>query len=581
MISRLCLLLLFSSLHLNAAIVKNDALQAKDDAIQALNQLNPATLFKEYTSAPPESRLQPHEYSSQSVIDDKERPLYAEGLHRASEDKTATMVLDAKKTRPCIKPNPKSVEIEYAERLIDNAEAALNPACHKEPVPCQDTIEKKTCEESSGRVEKTCEDTSLNIHLHETHAGPVTRLMFLDETHREGSINLTQCNANEQLDNIWKCGPKSLFTLHPRCEHLEVRATIGNKKNSGPVTVIKQPTCENPIATLGFAGKKGLILQVELTEFWSDEDTATTKDCSKEALDRTLDACALESVTACVSPNATRVINGVPITRPCWGHAMHYQCSTQSSSTCKPLMDEGCSHVVSLCTAYTDNHCDHLVQTFECSTRTCFPDKTVCPAEVACADGQCDDTTPEVSDDINEGLSRLGALGGTAEDVATNQVDLGQARIFQGVSQKCEKYIWGMRDCCTDKGFLKGVLNCPKELQALQRAKVDGRVVFVGDYKDGLFERQYVFCVFPTKLAGIIQIQGRGAQLHIPFGEAKSPYCRGITPEELEKIDFKQLDISALVEEFTGRKQIPSFDNVDNINTNHVERLVDEGRAHD
>jgi conjugal transfer mating pair stabilization protein TraN len=58
---------------------------------------------------------------------------------------------------------------------------------------------------------------------------------------------------------------------------------------------------------------------------------------------------------------------------------------------------------------------------------------------------------------INEGVSRLGKLSGTAEEVKNNQVTSQSPNIFRGQYQECEKYMFGVRDCCTDDGWLDGM----------------------------------------------------------------------------------------------------------------------------
>lgn len=204
------------------------------------------------------------------------------------------------------------------------------------------------------------------------------------------------------------------------------------------------------------------------------------------------------------------------------------------------------------------------------------------PAVVGCSDGSCDLTLAEVSDDINEGVSRLGAVAGTAEEVASNQVQTQQPAIFRGAMQECEKYMLGLRDCCTDDGLLEGIINCPRELQILQKAKREHRVVYLGHYKPHRFSTtRYRYCVFPTKLAGIVQIQGRYMQLGIGFGGVWHPDCRGVTPEELERINFKALDLNAMLAELIGQKHVPQDAAMDAANVAHVNAMHDQGRAHD
>lgn len=193
-----------------------------------------------------------------------------------------------------------------------------------------------------------------------------------------------------------------------------------------------------------------------------------------------------------------------------------------------------------------------------------------------------DQNLNESSDDINEGISRLGTISETAEEVAKYQVNSQQPLIFKGYYQECEKYMLGLRDCCTNEGFFSGIINCPIELQNLQRAKEERRAVYLGHYKPRRFSTtRYGYCVFPTKLAGIVQTQGRQAQLRVGFGSAKRPDCRGLTPEEIERINFAALDINGLVQDFISKKNLPDRSVIDTVNDAHVNSMHNKGRAYD
>jgi conjugal transfer mating pair stabilization protein TraN len=201
-----------------------------------------------------------------------------------------------------------------------------------------------------------------------------------------------------------------------------------------------------------------------------------------------------------------------------------------------------------------------------------------------CIRGECDESQAQETDDLNEGFSRLGALTGTAEAAAQDQTQLGNhaAFIFKGVAQECERYPLGTRDCCTDSGFLDGFMSCPSNMQALQRAKLEGRVRYLGHYKNNpLSKTRYAYCVFPTRLAAIVQLEGREGQLHVSFGTPKKPDCRGITPEQLERIDFKKLNLGSLVNELVSRPTLPNSNSVDHSNTSHIEHLHATGASHD
>ncbi|MCI0458861.1 MAG: conjugal transfer protein TraN, partial [Gemmataceae bacterium] len=64
-------------------------------------------------------------------------------------------------------------------------------------------------------------------------------------------------------------------------------------------------------------------------------------------------------------------------------------------------------------------------------------------------------------------------------------------------------------------------------------------------------------CCFHTLLARIIQEQGR-AQLGIGWGTAEHPNCRGLTVEELQAIDFTQMDMSEYIADLQQRIAVPT-----------------------
>ncbi|WP_286088866.1 conjugal transfer protein TraN [Escherichia coli] len=70
-------------------------------------------------------------------------------------------------------------------------------------------------------------------------------------------------------------------------------------------------------------------------------------------------------------------------------------------------------------------------------------------------------------------------------------------------------------------------------------------------------EKKRSYCQFDSKLAQIVQQQGRNGQLRISFGSAKHPDCRGITVDELQKIQFNRLDFTNFYEDLMNNQKIP------------------------
>jgi hypothetical protein len=65
------------------------------------------------------------------------------------------------------------------------------------------------------------------------------------------------------------------------------------------------------------------------------------------------------------------------------------------------------------------------------------------------------------------------------------------------------------------------------------------------------------YCCFGNLLARIIQVQGR-AQLGLGWGSPKHPDCRGLTVEELQRIDWKAIDWSEYLEDLQNRLAWPT-----------------------
>jgi hypothetical protein len=213
-------------------------------------------------------------------------------------------------------------------------------------------------------------------------------------------------------------------------------------------------------------------------------------------------------------------------------------------------------------------------------------DEQVSQNKVPCIDGACLPETNEPGDDFGEGITQLGSLAGAADDVSARQVHSGRPNIFTGSNYQCRKAVAGIGNCCEKNG---NIMRCNKTEKALAAATKDSRSFYVGTYcamsKLGIcLEYKESWCVFPSKLASIIQIQGRKGQLNISFGTAKKKKnranCRGISPEELSRINFQALNLFSLTEDFKSRGTKKPPENMDSQATQKIERMEGEGRAH-
>ncbi|HDV8375839.1 TPA: conjugal transfer protein TraN, partial [Raoultella ornithinolytica] len=92
-------------------------------------------------------------------------------------------------------------------------------------------------------------------------------------------------------------------------------------------------------------------------------------------------------------------------------------------------------------------------------------------------------------------------------------------------------------------------------------------------------EKKRSYCQFDSKLAQIVQEQGRNGQLHIGFGGASSPDCRGITVAELQGINFNQLDFTNFMEDLINNQKIPDNSELTDKTKQRIKELLTQSSA--
>ncbi|WP_316205609.1 conjugal transfer protein TraN [Escherichia coli] len=240
-----------------------------------------------------------------------------------------------------------------------------------------------------------------------------------------------------------------------------------------------------------------------------------------------------------------------------------YVTQSADKGTCQTYTDNpACTLVSHQCAFYSEEGaCLHEYATYSCESKTSGK-MMVCGGDVFCLDGECDKAQSGKSNDFAEAVSQLAALAAAGKDVAAlNGVDV---RAFTGQAKFCKKAAAGYSNCCKDSGWGQdiGLAKCSSDEKALAKAKSNKLTVSVGEFcsKKVLgvcLEKKRSYCQFDSKLAQIVQQQGRNGQLRISFGSAKHPDCRGITVDELQKIQFDRLDFTNFYEDLMNNQKIP------------------------
>ena len=270
--------------------------------------------------------------------------------------------------------------------------------------------------------------------------------------------------------------------------------------------------------------------------------------------------------SVCSVPGGARevVVEGVkyPVHSDCWEYTDTYRTQEADAGTCGPYAaNPACTVATRACAFSLDGVCLHENVTYTCETKT-EAEGTLCGGEFICADGACAEAEAGKSHSFQHAISQLAAVAAAGEDAA--EMNEANVRAFTGEARTCRKAAAGFNNCCAGGGWGSdaGLAHCSSEEKALGEARERKLTVEVGEYCDRsvlgvCLQKKRSFCLFDSKLAQIVQQQGRQWQLGAGFGDAKSPDCRGITIDELQRIDFSRLDFTNFYADLENGAAIP------------------------
>ena len=245
------------------------------------------------------------------------------------------------------------------------------------------------------------------------------------------------------------------------------------------------------------------------------------------------------------------VINGETITRSCWKYQYTYECKYPVQISCEPLLKQGCSPLNSKCIfqvqQLNEDKCYIWEQKYQCPLVEDPIQQATKYVRPFCLEGECFNTDYAPNNKMLESVAQLNIFAEMQKDIRS---DLNY--IFKGNAQGCNRLCLTFKDCCKLSGWGKdlGLVGCNDEEKQLSHNRQKGLCVEVGTYcaekvpVTGICLRKKTnFCCFHSKLTKAIQEQGR-AQLDMHFGTAESPDCRGLTVDELTRIDFARLNLT-------------------------------------
>lgn len=281
----------------------------------------------------------------------------------------------------------------------------------------------------------------------------------------------------------------------------------------------------------------------------------------------------------CVEGEETRLVQGIPITRPCWKKKLVYECAYPYQNTCEPYRQKKCEQIDSICLEKIKDKCVLFEQTFACFEGGRKLQRTRLKGDVPyCLDGDCDSHGWALNQDFAEALSKLAIFNEMAKDKDENSLS-----VFQGESMECARHCINFTDCCksfSGWGVSTGLSQCSEKEKALAQKREAGKCVFVGTYcaekvLGVCIRKKSSFCCFSTKLSRLVHEQGR-KQLGIRWGDAENPQCRALKIEELQQIDFSKIDLSELYQDLTSKVSLPDYEKATKGMMENIQNKVSE-----
>ncbi|WP_131775009.1 conjugal transfer protein TraN [Legionella anisa] len=260
----------------------------------------------------------------------------------------------------------------------------------------------------------------------------------------------------------------------------------------------------------------------------------------------------------------------------------------KKSNSCAKLIEQGCEQSFSVCTQYTQGQCLSFKQNYQCPLSQCSEYQLLCGKDAFCLEGQCSkhEYQEAKEEDFNKGVSSLSAAKAAAQGFNSKNLF-----IFTGQRMECSNNIAGIKNCCRDSGWGidLNLVHCSESEKKLGKAKENKLVVATGGYchkrikfpgGSKCVSRHNTYCVFPSKLARIIQEQGRRNQLGISFGEGQYSNCSGITAQQLQLIHFDSINFSEFYDEVQANLNKPNQNKTTNQMKDRLQRFYQQGEPH-
>jgi len=186
----------------------------------------------------------------------------------------------------------------------------------------------------------------------------------------------------------------------------------------------------------------------------------------------------------------------------------------------------------------------------------------ICKGDIPCLDGNCVDKSFDINGEMMDSVSKLYAISQAKSNGIAN------AKLFEGNHLHCTKKATEYSNCCKMEGGGWGHnlgAHCSENERQLIEHRKKNKCVYVGKTGKGGITGSPVkhhYCCWNNMLNKVLQVEGR-KQLGLNFGSGGNPNCRGLTIDELMRLDFTKMDFSEFIAEIAKQMKIPGIGDID------------------
>jgi conjugal transfer mating pair stabilization protein TraN len=563
----------------------------KQDSYQAMQHFDPKATFDHYSANPETTNY----YGG--VTQSSTNAMNSNALSAMTDTESGSAVLNSITQRPQYNISPLSPDMQHSQLIQSEADNIIRGVTSaytdcKPKQACQMDYTMRHCTQSAINQHAMCrKNLIVNVIPQQNTMQNVTVHLQGLPSMRSGMSMITMKLNLASKSVISITGKMQNFTVSPAVPSASCPldfefVSADNLDTASPVTirVLEQPSCNNHFqVTLIIIRQRMTLRSFDINlnyrfpipqapivqESWSP-------DCNYYELLKSQGICQLQKPDTCIAGSEMRVINGVPVTRSCWTMESNYACNSGGDNDCNTIPDQ-CEQISSECQKKVGNTCLSYSQTYRCPQQSCVNTADVIcgNGKDYCLDGDCTDHSYKPSQDMGKAAVALSAVVDATKSFDTHF-------IFKGHARQCRDDALDFSNCCNASGWGQdmNLAHCDNEEKALGPQREKKLTIYVGRYCSEkvlgfCVEHKESYCVFDSKLARILQEQGRRNQLHINFGDAKHPNCRGLTPEELQRLDLSHVDFGQeLIDEFSQKIKKPNLNEIQDTIKEHVQRQV-------